>query len=71
MHGLEADYGDRMNFVYLDIDDEANAQFKQALEFRYQPQIFILDANGNILAQFVGYVSAETLKDAILTALGE
>ena len=61
VHGLEADYGDRMQFSYLDIDDPRNDQFKQTLKYRVQPHIFLLDAEGNIVKQWLGRVSAEEL----------
>jgi thioredoxin-like negative regulator of GroEL len=70
VHGLEAEYGDRMNFVYLDIDDEATFTFKQALGYRYQPHIFLLDAEGNVIIQWVGFVDETTLEEAIIAALG-
>ena len=61
VHGLEADYGDRVQFSYLDIDDARNDQFKQALKYRVQPHFFLLDADGNIVKQWLGRVSAEEL----------
>jgi thioredoxin-like negative regulator of GroEL len=70
VHGLEAEYGDRMNFVYLDIDDEATFTFKQALGYRYQPHIFLLDAEGNVIIQWVGFVDETALEEAIIAALG-
>lgn len=69
MHGLEAQYYDRVNFVYMDIDDPATSEFKQALGFRYQPHLFLLDEDGNILQQWVGFVPAEELEAAIDIAL--
>ena len=61
VHGLEADYSDRMQFSYLDIDDSRNDQFKQALQYRSQPHLFLLDAEGNVVNQWLGRVSAEQL----------
>ena len=61
VHGLEADYSDRMQFSYLDIDDSRNDQFKQALQYRVQPHLFLLDAEGNVVKQWLGRVSAEQL----------
>jgi hypothetical protein len=69
VHGLEAEYRDRMKFSYLDIDDPANDDFKQALGFRVQPQLFLLDGNGEILQQWVGYTSEAQLRDAFEQAL--
>ena len=71
MHGLEAKYNDQMNFVYLDIDDPNTHRFKQQLEYRYQPHLFLLDENGNILQQWVGYVPGEVLEEAMVNALNQ
>ena len=70
VHGLEAEYDDRMNFVYLDIDDPANDPFKEALLYRLQPHIFLLDDNGKIIQQWLGYVKEQDLRAAINAALG-
>ncbi len=71
VHSLEALYGSRMNFVYLDIDDPANVGSQKALGYRYQyqPQFFLLDANGKTLGQWIGLVNADELRSAIETAL--
>lgn len=59
VHGLEAEYYHRINFIYLDIDDPANETFKATLDFRYQPQLILLDGNGQILYQWVGPIPRE------------
>jgi thioredoxin-related protein len=59
VHGLEAEYYDRINFVYLDVDDSANETFKGILDFRYQPQLILLDGNGQILYQWIGPIPRE------------
>jgi glutathione peroxidase-family protein len=69
VHGLEADYGDQMNFVYLDIDDPANDPFKEALHYRVQPHIFLIDEKGNVIQQWLGYVKEQDLRAAIQAAL--
>ena len=56
VHGLEAEWGREINFVYLDIDDGRNDGFKRELGYQYQPHFFLLDASGNILQQWVGPV---------------
>jgi hypothetical protein len=71
VHGLEDQYADRMNFVYLDIDDPANDSFKEALGYRYQPHFFLIDEGGRILNQWVGPVSEEVLVEAFETALAQ
>ncbi len=69
VHGLEAEYGNRMNFVYLDIDDPATADFKIKLGYRYQPHLMLLDGEGTILAQWVGFVGEDQLREQFDKAL--
>ena len=69
VHGLEAEYADRMNFVYLDIDDPATDIFKQQLHYRMEPHFFLLDANGKVLQQWVGYVTVEQFRQALDSAV--
>jgi len=53
VHGLEQEYGDRIDFVYLDIDDPRNESFKQQFGYRVQPHIFLLDGSGVFIQQWV------------------
>jgi hypothetical protein len=62
VHGVEQGWGDEINFVYLDIDDPRNDEFKRALGYQYQPHTFLLDGEGNVLQQWVGFVDAEDLE---------
>ena len=71
MHGLESQYADRMNFVYLDIDDPANDSFKEALGYRYQPHIFLLNADGQVLNEWVGPVTEQALVEAFEAGLAQ
>lgn len=69
MHGVEDKWGGFVKFSFLDIDDPGTEPFKQQLSFRYQPQIFLLDADGNVIRQWAGAVSGEELEAAIIAAL--
>ena len=69
MHGLEAEWGNKINFVYLDIDDSRNSRFKKTLGFRYQPHLFLLDEDGYILEQWVGVVERSVLEEAFMRVL--
>ena len=59
VHGLEAKYFGKIKFIYLDADDPKTTDFQRALGFYYQPEIYLLDANGNLLQKWVGYTSEE------------
>jgi hypothetical protein len=57
VHGLEAKYFGRIQFTYLDADDLRTSDFQRTLGFYYQPEVYLLDANGNVLQKWVGYTS--------------
>jgi len=59
VHGLEAKYFGRIQFTYLDADDSRTSDFQRTLGFYYQPEVYLLDANGNILQKWVGYTSKD------------
>ena len=69
VHGLEDQYGERMNFVYLDIDDPATKPFKDDLGYRSQPHFFLLDRDGRILRQWQGYVNVDEFQRAFEAVL--
>jgi thioredoxin-like negative regulator of GroEL len=59
VHGLEAKYFGKIKFSYLDADDSNTFDFQQALGFRYQPEVYLLDGNGNVLKKWIGYTSEQ------------
>jgi hypothetical protein len=59
VHGLEAKYFDKIKFTYLDADDPRTEDFQRTLGFYYQPEVYLLDADGNVLQKWVGYTSQE------------
>lgn len=69
VHGLEQIYGDEVNFIYLDRDKDSTTDLRYQLGYVYQPHIFILDGEGNILYQRSGYVEAAELQAQIEAAL--
>ena len=62
VHGLEAKYFGRIAFIYLDADDPRTDGFQRALGFYYQPELYLLDANGNVLKKWVGFVQEAELE---------
>jgi len=59
VHGLEAEYSGKVKFSYLDADDSNTDQFQRTLGFAYQPEFYLLDADGNVLKKYIGFVSQE------------
>ena len=68
VYSLEFEYSDRIRFIYLDIDDPKNDLFKEKLGYKYQPHFFYLDAQGNVLYEWLGLVSKEEF-DSILSTI--
>lgn len=62
VHGLEAEYFGRVTFTYLDADDPGTFDFQRELGFAYQPEFYILDANGNVLKKLVGFVTEDQFR---------
>ena len=62
VHGLEAEYVNRIKFAYLDADDPRTFELQQALGFRYQPELYLLDGSGNVVMKWVGYVTEADLE---------
>jgi len=65
VQGMEKEYGGRVKFVYLDIDDPATELFKKQLHYRMEPHFFLLDEHGKVLQQWVGYVTVEQFRLAL------
>jgi len=70
VHGLEAEWGGQVEFVYLDIDDPATEPFKRQLGYRVQPHMFLVNGDGLVLQQWLGFVDAVTLEAALEQATG-
>jgi hypothetical protein len=64
VHGLEAKYFGRIQFSYLDADDPQTLDLQRSLGFYYQPELYLLDADGKVLEKWVGYTSQDELETA-------
>ncbi len=64
VHGLEAEYFGKVQFTYLDADDQATKDFQRSLGFAVQPEFYLLDEDGNVLQKWFGYVSADDFRAA-------
>jgi hypothetical protein len=63
VHGLEAKYFGKIRFSYLDADDPNTLGFQQTLGFYYQPEVYLLNGNGEVLMKWVGYTSQEQFEE--------
>ena len=68
MHGLEAEYWGRVDFLYINRELPANREVVDAYQIRSQPVIVLLDANGNEVQRLFGGISESELR-AVLDSL--
>ena len=64
VHGLEVEYFNKVNFVYLDVDDPANTEYLKKLGYKYQPHFLLVDGQGSVLKQWLGPVGAGDFRTA-------
>jgi hypothetical protein len=66
VHGLEKRYAGRIDFVYLDSEDESTAAARDKYEFVGTPQFVLLDANGRQVGkQLFGLLDETVLVGAL------
>jgi thioredoxin-like negative regulator of GroEL len=73
VHGLEAEYWGKIDFVYLDIDDPTNQAMMRRFGFTSQPLFVLIMADGTELERWFGYTNVDSFKqpfDAHLAASG-
>lgn len=66
---LESEYGTQIEFVPVNIDDPNSAQLKQQYGFRYQPHFLLVDANGEVIEEWLGYTDAAFFEQTFATVL--
>jgi len=71
VHGLENEYGERIEFVYLNIDDPETTAAKEKYGYRVQPHFFLVDGNGEVVEEWLGQVSRDAFVTAFETVLAE
>ncbi len=62
VHGLEAEYYGKINFVFFDADDPDTVSFQREYGFFVQPEFYLLGGDGKVVKKWVGYVSAEEFR---------
>jgi len=62
VHGLESEYSQLVEFVYLDISDPANDDFLRTFGFRGTPHFFLLNESGELIQQWLGTPTADEFR---------
>jgi thioredoxin-like negative regulator of GroEL len=65
VHGLEAQYSGRVKFSYLDADDLDTDTFQRTLGFAYQPEFYLVNAEGRVLTKLVGFITEDDFKNVL------
>ena len=68
VHGLTQQFGDKIDFVYLDRYDKRNETFERQFGNTAIPHFLLLDGNGQVIEQWVGEVGKEVLEAALTAA---
>jgi thiol-disulfide isomerase/thioredoxin len=68
---LQEEFMDRMDFVFLDIDNPATRGLKKELKYKYQPEYFLVDEKGMVLKKWSGFIAEEELRSEFLKAFSE
>jgi hypothetical protein len=71
VHGLEKRYAGRIDFVYLNSEDENTTAARDKYEFVGTPQFVLLDANGRQVGKQLFGLLDETVLVAALDSLLE
>ncbi len=66
VHGLEAKYFGRIKFSYLEISNPLTNDFQQQLGYRVRPSMYLLDADGNILYQWIGFQTQDQVEPVLM-----
>ncbi len=72
MHGLEAEYWERIDFVYLDRESPGNREVVAQYGIRYQPVFILIEADGTEVTRWT-VLSEEGMRaemDAYLESAG-
>lgn len=69
VHGLKAQYGDRITFDLANIHDKTTFDLQIQLGFMATPEFFLLDADGKILGHWDEGVTEAALRQAFDAAL--
>jgi hypothetical protein len=63
VHGLEAKYFGKIKFSYLEISNPLTKDFQNYLGFRIRPSFYLVDAEGNVLHEWIGYQTQDQFEE--------
>lgn len=69
MDGLEAEFGNEVNFERLNAAESEVLQLQQTYGLRGHPSVAILDENGAVAQRYFGPETAEKLREDLTAVL--
>ena len=66
---LQAEYGDRIDFVMVDANTRAGADFSDRYGIRGHPGFVAINANGDVIHAALGPFEEEELRDLVASLL--
>ena len=71
VHGLERQYGRRIDFLYLDVQDSSTAAAQVRLGFQATPHFFLLTPGGQIVREWQGVQEGAVLESGLQALIGD
>jgi len=68
VHGLEKEYGERIDFVRVNIHNPENAALMEKYGFTSSPELYLV-VDGEVVGAWDGFASAEELREAFEAVL--
>ena len=69
MDGLQANFGEQIDFLHIDVDDVRQRQIGQKLGVFRHTQYILLNGEGDIVGEWNGYLNQEEVAIALDSAL--
>ena len=65
MNGLEEQYGEEIDFIWLNVDDRSTLPMRQQYGMSRRSTYVLLDTNDQIVEVWIGFLNQGTLEFAI------
>ncbi len=69
MYGLQETFGDRIDFIHLNVDLAVTNSVRERFGLTDRSQYILVDPQGNIIEKWIGLLDQVTVEQAIQTYL--
>lgn len=71
MYRLKQQYGDQIEFIVLNVDNDDTLPLRQKYDMVARAQYALVDANGELVQKWFGYLDEAEVAEALDTHLAE